>query len=289
MQLELAYSFLSTVQHPSGGWGYQVNQEPVVEPTAAVCLALQNHDESLPAWQRGKTWLQLAQNSDGGWGYNAADEQSNWKTAWAILALKGDLEASSQVAKARQWLLAVDALQFTDEELLKQGNEIAQIDFSLRGWPWLPGEASWIEPTALAMAALYQANLSQEEMDRLDEARRYLLDRRCPGGGWNVGNPVMFDAVLPARAHPTAWALMALKQLSPTDISPSDIQVLQETMVDDGGVMALAWGLIALYTLGLEEQQAHDRLSETQLEDGSWMHNPYLTALAILAYTKGRW
>ena len=71
------------------------------------------------------------------------------------------------------------------------------IDFSLRGLPWLPEQASWVEPTALGILALGQAPASAESSARVSEAVQYLVDRRCHGGGWNFGNPVMLGAALP--------------------------------------------------------------------------------------------
>ena len=118
---------------------------------------------------------------------------------------------------------------------------------------------------------------------RLDEAVRYIQDRRCPGGGWNVGSPTQFDSTLPARAHPTAWVLMALSRLAPTAIHPEDLTALRADMHRDRGVLALASGLLAFRTLGESDDLAQVRLAELQRRDGGWSHNPHQAAIAIMA------
>jgi hypothetical protein len=39
-----------------------------------------------------------------------------------------------------------------------------------------------------------------------------LLDRMCPGGGWNCGNPMVYGVPGQAQIGPTVWALLALKE-----------------------------------------------------------------------------
>ena len=111
----------------------------------------------------------------------------------------------------------------------------------------------------------------------------YLTDRRCAGGGWNFGNPVMLGAGLPPRAHPTAWALLALARLKPDAIRAEDMTALRAEMARDGGALALGLGLLALRTLGEDDGSSAARLALLQLPDGSWNGNPYHTAVALLA------
>ena len=112
---------------------------------------------------------------------------------------------------------------------------------------------------------------------------RYLTDRRCAGGGWNFGNPVMLGANLPPRAHPTAWALLALAQQRRDAIRQEDVAALRAEMAHDGGALALGWGLLALAALGEEDAGATARMAGLQATDGSWNGNPYHTAVAIMA------
>lgn len=284
--LSRAFEFLELVQANDGGWGYSPAGVSIIETTAMVILTLQNSSSASPAIKRAAEWILSFQNSDGGWGFCPQDIESGWQTAWAMLALSKLGSGKEACEKGIQWLLNVEVMQIKDAELLASGKEVAQIDFSLRGWPWLPGEASWVEPTALTILALKDHLSRITVKERVEEAIRYLIDRRCAGGGWNVGNPVMFNAYLPARVTPTAMALLALAEVRPQEISSDDIRVLRAEMFRDHGTMALAWGLWALHVLGEEDAEARSILILRQLQDGSWDENPFLTALSCMALTR---
>jgi hypothetical protein len=274
--------FLLSLQNQDGGWGYGPQQNSAVEPTSAALLSIR---ESLPgahALRAGIGWLRSAQHDDGGWGFNSSDPESAWQTAWALLALRLSGEAGDSADKGVKWLLSATAMEF-GEESMQFGRKVLAIDFSLRGWPWLPGEATFIEPTALALLALHSIRGSTEAKGRINEAVRYIQDRRCPEGGWNVGNPVMFNSPLPARAHPTALVLLALSRFAPGTINSQDIKALRSAMHRDGGALGLAWGLLALRTMGEDDKLEETRLASMQGQNGGWADNPYITAVALMA------
>jgi len=273
--------FLRSSQTQEGGWGYAPGHSPGVEPTCAVLHALKRANQET-AFQDAVSWLLHIQNEDGGWGYNQNDQVSGWLSAWAVWTLSIFDSSSKQVEDGVQYLLAQNVMQINNLDDLEAGKKIANIDFSLRGWPWRPGEASWVEPTALALIALSASGL--DAGSRVNEAVRYLDNRRCPNGGWNVGNPIMFGEALPARANPTALSLIALSKTSPNKILPIDLEALTAEMKSDSGTMALAWGCLAIRSCKsqVEEEFLH-QLSQRQLSDGSWEHNPYLTAVSWLA------
>lgn len=286
MDFTKAYRFLESAQNPDGGWGYHPHGRSMVEPTGAVVLALADHPGK-PSIALARRWLEHAQHPDGGWGIGPEDPESHWCTAWALLALaRVDPDAPS-IAQGVRWLLQVPAIRIQSDELTEEVRRTLGIDPSLRGWPWRPGEASWVEPTALALLALHTASRTGEHRDRIDEAIRYLIDRRCQGGGWNFGNPFMLGAYLPPRPHPTAWALLALHALAPEAIRPEDIEALRVEMHRDGGAMALALGLMALTALGKDDPEARERLRSLQAPDGSYQGSPLVTALALLAFQGG--
>ena len=281
--LPKALEFLLKAQHEDGSWGYNPVGVGTLEPTAVVIFAIQNISQASQSIQMAIKWILGFQNPDGGWGISPQDKESGWQTAWAVYVLNKSTMSKEAAARGVQWLLNVDVMQVEDVESLAAGEKVAQIDFSLRGWPWLPGESSWVEPTALTMLGI-RGNAQVAEVDsRIEEGIRYLVDRRCAGGGWNVGNPVMFDALLPARVTPTALALLALKESSPQDILPADIETLRKGMFQEGGSMALAWGLVAIHALGEEDAEARAELFSMQDPDGSWDGNPYLTAISSMA------
>jgi len=276
-----AVSFLISTQNPDGGWGYAAQQSSAVEPTSAVLLALRENPSSAESCLRAIDWLRGAQHLDGGWGFSSRDDESAWQTAWVVLALARSREAADNFNRGVKWLLSVKTLQLS-QDVMQASKKILAIDFSLRGWPWLPGAATWIEPTALAMLAL-ESVADRKATERVQEAILYIQDRRCPGGGWNVGNPVMFNSALPARVHTTALVLLALHKISPGRINSEDIGILRSEIHRDGGVLGLAWGLLALKTLGEYDTLAEGRLAALQDKDGGWANNPYKTAAAIMA------
>jgi len=283
---EKALDFLLSAQNQDEGWGYAPGHASTVEATAAATLALHTEPIGAEALGRALDWLRSAQNRDGGWGLVAGDPTSGWQTAWALLSLRADGQATQSLARGVSWLLAVEMPQPSADEM-QRIEQVLGIDPTVRGWPWLPGQATWVEPTALAMVALDTAPPSEATQARLDEGTRFLTDRRCTGGGWNVGNPVMFSQPLPPRPHPTAWVLLALHRVAPAAVEPADVAALRREMLLDGGTSALAWGLLALHDLGQEDAAAREQLQALQRGDGSWDGNPYHTALALLTLGRG--
>ncbi|MFC2036608.1 hypothetical protein ACFLYD_01380 [Chloroflexota bacterium] len=279
-----AVSFLVVSQNGDGGWGYAPGQHSVLEPTAAAALALSGDPSARDSYERALGWIQVAQHRDGGWGFNPEDGEGSWQTAWALLALAPAGVARGAADRGAAWLLAVETFDLGDAPNFQ---EVLAIDPTLRGWPWRPGEASFVEPTALAMLALHAVPATGQNRSRLDEAVTYLQDRRCRGGGWNVGNPMMFSKPLPPRAHPTAWVLLALARLAPQAIAHEDQAALLADMERDGGALALAWGVLALTVLGNEQTLMPTRLATLQAPNGGWNENPYHTAVATMALQGG--
>ncbi len=284
---EIARAFLKSAQNADGGWGYAPEQASIVEPTAAVMLAIKDEPAATDAYRRALDWLYQGQHADGGWGMGHGDRESNWHTAWAVWALAQAGVVDEAIQEGVRWLAEVAILQLADDEMQKEFARKNGIDPSVRGWPWLPGEAAWVEPTALTMLALQVAPAEPQAQARLAEGVRCLQDRRCVNGGWNVGSPVMLGASLPPRANPTAWGLLALAHVAPTAIQPEDAAVLRAEMDRDGGVLALAWGLEALGAVGAmgasEQAELVARLAGRQSADGSWSRDPYQTAVALMA------
>jgi hypothetical protein len=278
-----AIGFLVAAQNRDGGWGYTAGEPSCVEPTAAAAMALRGEAEATETRAAAGRWLLAVQHRDGGWGLDGHDPESGWLTAWAVLALAAVGGADDAVRRGAAWLRAVKSPAEYDE-LQSEAQEKARIDISLYGWPWLPDQASWVEPTALALLALGSLPDGAPSAARLDEGARYLTDRRCAGGGWNFGNPVMLGANLPAHACPTAWALLALAQHGRDAIRAEDLATLRGEMARDGGTLALGWGLLALAALDEEDAAAAAHMAGLQSTDGSWNGNPYHTAVAVMAW-----
>ncbi|MCZ7571933.1 MAG: terpene cyclase/mutase family protein [Ardenticatenaceae bacterium] len=282
-----ARAFLYHTQNADGGWPFIPGTPSATEPTAIALLALHHlADETA----RISTWLTAAQHPDGGWGLTAADALSQWHTAWASLALATtEGRACPACQPARTWLLNTASLTLTDPAESAQISRLLRIDPALRGWPWSPGEAAWVEPTALAVLALHAMGAGAGP--RVAEGVRYLHDRRCVAGGWNVGNPFMFDTPFEPRAYPTALALLALSAApGPAGDAtvPSGLAALMRQMHLEGDPLSLAWGLLALGAWGERDDEGARRLLAAQGEDGSWRGQPLVTAAALL-WLGGGW
>src|SRR5258707_1040759 len=99
-----------------------------------------------------------SQNSDGGWGYSTPSHQG--------------------------WLNRI--------RLLLSGVR-SDVSLSYDGWPWYPGAAAWVTPTALSILALERiaktpssdnnAQTLARMKSRLDQGRAFLMARRCRDGG----------------------------------------------------------------------------------------------------------
>ena len=83
----------------------------------------------------------------------------------------------------------------------------AEQNEELHGWPWRPGNSSWVEPTSFALMALKRHGGHA----RVAEAEAMILDRRCEDGGWNYGNRRVYDVALPSFPETTAVALLGLQ------------------------------------------------------------------------------
>lgn len=281
-----ARAFLTSTQNPDGGWGYAPAHTSLVEPTAAIVLALRAYGPGTDLLRSAIAWLRSAQHADGGWGLAYDDHDSGWLTAWAVWALAGTDSAQDAVSRGTVFLRQVRP-QPISQDTIQQASQVLQIDLTLEGWPWWPDEASWVEPTALALLALSHAPTGESDHGRRQTAVTYLLDRRCQLGGWNVGNPVMFSQSLPPRACPTAWVILALARNDPSAITARDLDALRADMRQDGGVLALAWGLLALQAVDAGEPASRAALRALQQNDGGWNQNPYHTAIASLALDLG--
>ena len=278
--MSTAIEFLVQSQNVDGGWGYRLGGMSYVEPTAAVMLVLAGG----AARERGLNFLLSTQHPDGGWGIAAMDTESGWMTAWAVRALAQFPDARSAVTRGAQWLVQTKGLQVTDPPTRAVIYQRLQIDSTLLGWPWQPGDAAWVHPTALAMLALSAAGRSNDA--RIAAGVEYLFDRVVASGGWNIGNPEMLDKQVSATIQDSAIALLALHAVG---ASASDARVsaalefLKSAMVRAKTAAELVWGIYALSDWGIEAGDAITRLNALQMASGSWIGNPLITAIALLA------
>ena len=63
---------------------------------------------------------------------------------------------------------------------LEMDPAVNRLDGSLRGWAWVEGTFSWVEPTAYALIS--SRILGDLKSKRVLEGRAMLLDRQCADG-----------------------------------------------------------------------------------------------------------
>ena len=272
--------YLISAQHKNGGWGYQTGHQPIVESTATVLLALRDEPLASESFQLGLTWLLDCQHEDGGWGINENDHESGWQTAWALMVLKRSKQSDERIIKAVDWLSSVATYAVPrDEFLASPFPKRDSLDALV--WPWLPGQAGWLEPTALAVLALMDVRSTPLAGSRIEIALDYFGHYRTPDGGWNIGNTSSLDTIIIPRAYHTALVLVALSGIAPQNVQPGDITALQQDLSRDPGLLAHAAGLLAMKILK-EKDSSDSYIKSNQLADGSWEHNPFVTAWSML-------
>jgi hypothetical protein len=275
--------YLIDTQDESGGWGYRPGQRPVVEPTAAVLLALRDASLAQDTVQKGIAWLLQCQNPDGGWGIHEGDPESGWQTAWALLALRSADNNQGVITLGKKWLQSVGNYMFTRADFL-QAQIPSSVDNAPLLWPWLPDQGVWIEPTAMAVLVLTDDLPASELLKaRIEAAIRYFRQYRTPSGGWDQGNAGPLDTLVFPRAYQTALVLLALGQAAPQEILPVDLAALEGAIAKDQGVLAIAAGLLALHSLGDERDALQKSLAQMHLSNGSWDNNIYFSAWASMA------
>jgi hypothetical protein len=127
-------------------------------------------------------------------------------------------------------------------------------DSMIVGWPWVADTHSWVEPTAMALLSL--AVEGKSEHPRVIEGVRLLVDRAIPGGGWNLGNPVVFKTPLRPLPGPTGLALLALSRLrGPSEIARPALSYLQKALTETRAPISLGWGLLGLRAWGAEPSE----------------------------------
>lgn len=252
--------FLRRAQNSDGGWGYRPGATSAVEPTCCALLALESlgrGENFSPESKRGCDWLAGVQLQNGSWPPYPGQEQGSWVTGLACLALQAQQSAPGQVEKAARWLTHArpGTLNFLGRVKLRLSARklgMAQ-NPALYGWSWTAGTSSWVEPTAVALIALRQmagTNNGKRAASRRRMGEELLLDRMCPGGGWNCGNPMVYGTPGMPLIGPTAWALFALAGLPERDEVRQSLEWLERSYSSIRGPGSLAQAHLCLETFG---------------------------------------
>lgn len=215
---------LRNAQNEDGGWGYRGGAS-WTEPTAYALLALAAAGEAGDGFARGLAFLRRTQRGDGGWAPHASVEPSTWVTALAVLALV-DHPSSAGCERACGWLLEQSGRESGYARRLRQWLVGVRTEENVRhsGWPWYPGTAAWVTPTAftvLALAKLDRRKPDPRRRERIETGRKFLLDRMCRDGGWNYGSTRALSFDVGSYPETTGLALLALASARGPDLGKS--------------------------------------------------------------------
>jgi len=272
--LSSAQDFLIKNQLQDFGWGYTAEaSQSYPEPTCYSVLALADTSFSNT---KAFEWLTNLINDEGQL-YLPHDNLPNWATAlFIITSTRMDKMPLARKASI-DWLL-----NWKSQEIESDESEVTPLDLTLVGWSWISNTFSWVQPTSLAMVALKMAGLKTHE--RVTEGEALLLDRVCVDGGWNFGNPIIYDKKIEPSVMETALAIFALQD---TPQAAKEIErglkVIEKKATEMPSTLSLALGILSKNLFDQPTQKFTEFLLDRQEEDGSWRQNIWWTALAALA------
>ena len=247
--LRTRVGFLLDAQNSDGGWGYFPGKASWLEPTAWAALALTGRPESGRAVDSAFELIRFWQLSEGACRPSHQVNAPSWATAlWVTLhcargvydrrfdhAVEWMVEAKG--AEGSWWRRAVRSIAGIQDEF----------NPAWCGWAWWPGTSSWLEPTVHSLVALRKVAAAGRGSvlvrDRIAEAERMLLDRRCVDGGWNYGVREALGQALPSYPETTGLALVGLAGRSDPSLGPV---VARARVMRDGTRSGMARGWLAL-------------------------------------------
>ncbi len=247
--LDASYDALIRRAAPDGTFAVAEGAASRPDATAWAAMALFAAGLAPKLVAAARSSLAAAQSPDGRLALAPERPEAAWPTALALMAWLPDPARAENVSRAAAWLLAHPGSHWPKrpEEQVVIGH-----DTNLRGWNWIDGTHSWVEPTSLAMLAL--GALAAPPAEALAEATRLLLDRQLPGGGWNYGNTRVFRNTLLPVPESAGHALAALAgRAAPDDVALS-LAYLQGPQCAVATPLAAAWRAFGLGAWGLAGQ-----------------------------------
>jgi hypothetical protein len=183
--------------------------------------------------------LAADQLANGSIGISPIHPQAFWATSVAILAWNESPAHHHYQVRAVQFLLQSTGLHYKKGTIDAIGH-----DTEIKGWPWVGGTHSWVEPTAMSILALRVTGYGDHT--RVKEAVRMLMDRQLPHGGWNVGSTVVFEQEQRPAPESTGAALHALSGLMPRGSVQRSLDYLGKEVTRLHTPISLGWSLLAL-------------------------------------------
>jgi hypothetical protein len=277
-------SYLTTIVDrlaASDACGYQPRGHAATEPTALAAIALLAHGHHQAARRHVEQLLEM-QNADGSLGVDWVQREPGWPTGWAIIAWA---EAQQSPISSADYVLAFERACGWLIGIEGDGGDTVNWkghDVDLRGWPWVVGTHSWVEPTAFNVMALKHVGLAKHR--RTLQGTAVLVNRLLDDGGCNYGNTIVFGQALRPHIEPTGVTLMALAGEAHTDLRiQRSVEYLQRELSPQTATVSLYYGLLGLAAQGAFPAIADRMLSAAADRTLAQGGSPYKLALLALA------
>ena len=246
------------------------------DATAWSILALSAAGKWPDMNERGRSRLSDHQLPDGRVSLSRDHPEAYWPTPLAAIAWHGSPRHRESQVLATRFLLSTAGRHF------ESGPDAAvSHDTSLRGWAWISGTHSMIEPTAQSVIALKVSG--HGEHDRTREAIRMVLDRQLPHGGWNYGNTLVYGQELYPQPGYTGVALCALAGTVPEKEVSKSLEYLRMKAPGLRTPFSLGWALLGLRAWGVRSPDHRAWILDTLKRQEKY--GPYDTSnLSILLF-----
>ena len=235
--------------------------------------------------------LLTLQRRDGAWPAFRGDPGASWTTALVLCALNGTGDFASARESAFRWLVAERGREghWFWRWKFKTADRKVRFDPEKYGWPWTPGSASWVIPTAFSVIALKQytvCNRLEASEKRIRLGVEMLLDRVCVAGGWNSGNSLVYGVPLRPHVEATAIALLALQDEHRSVMIDKSLDLLKRRAASVDAITSLAWCILSLFVYQEPVDGLKNRLA-ILIGDGNKIQDNAALATAILALNCG--
>jgi hypothetical protein len=260
--------------------GYTLGGEPACEPTALAGLALCGLGETAAALESA-SWLAARQSRAGSIGVTADRPTPCWPTALAMMLwheldrVAAAPQFANQMQRATEWTLHEHGLPAPRKTHFGH-------DSTIVGWSWAANTHSWIEPTAMFVAALKRIGHAQHVRTR--DGVRLLVDRLLPTGGCNYGNTIVLGQPLIPHVQPTGLALWSLAGEDCADPRiERSLAYLERAASPQLASASLCYALLGLAAHGRRPALADEWLSQSYRRMMRQSASPYKLALIGLA------
>ncbi|MEN8135666.1 MAG: carboxypeptidase regulatory-like domain-containing protein [Thermodesulfobacteriota bacterium] len=247
----------------------------------------------------GVAYLVASQNGDGSWGNFSANTEEILATTTVLEALDVLGETGSAAHQSgSSWLSGQNLVTtshlsrriLANSSVSSDSTELVSLlDDMRKAWGGAEDYDVNILDTALALQALKRTNPS--DVSTIGYTLNFLLSNQNSDGGWGF-----FDNS-ESNTYITAVVSLALQQFKEiynlnAQINSAKIYLLSQQNGDGGFGSSLstihetALSLLVLLDSHLDSQEmvnALQHLKTTQTSDGSWLHDPFYTALALMA------